>query len=148
MKKKAFIFVTFFFLVTTNVSGVNTADTLPLVDSAAVGLMYKKKAKAALVTGIILSSTGVIAAGVGMGLALASLNHLFEPGYQRKDYGSLPDILGYGGLALIAASIPLYIVSGKYKRKAKLYLRYQKPAFHLPVSVVKRQISAGVVINF
>ena len=148
MKKKAFIFVTFFFLLATGVSGVNRADTLPLVDSAAVGLMYKKKAKTMLVTGVILSSVGVVVAGIGMGLALATLSHLFEPDYQGKDYGSLPDILGYGGLALIAASIPLYIISGKNKRKAKLYLGYQKPALHLPVSVVKRQISAGVVINF
>ena len=148
MKKKAFIFVTFFFLVTTNVSGVNTADTLPLVDSAAVGLMYKKKAKTSLVTGVILSSAGVLAAGIGMGLTLSGLSHLFEPGYQSKDYGSLPSILGYGGLTLIAASVPLFIVSGKYKRKAKLYVKYQKPDLHLPASMVKRQISAGVVIHF
>lgn len=151
MKKTTFTFVTFLFLLATDVSGVNRTDTLPLADSAAVGLMYKKKAKTELVTGIVLSSAGAIAVAVGLVLAeseLDNLGHLFEPGYQNKDYGSLPEILGYGGLALIAASVPLYIISAKHKRKAKMYLRYQKPASHLPVSVVKREISVTVAISF
>lgn len=148
MKKRAFIFVTFLFLLAADVSGVNRTDTLPLADSSAVGLMYKKKAKTMLVTGVILSSAGVVAAGIGMGLALATLSHLFEPGYQGKDYGSLPDILGYGGVALIAASVPLYIISGKNKRKAKLYLKYQKPDLPHAGKEIKGQISAGVAINF
>lgn len=148
MNKKSFLFISFFFLLATDVSGANRTDTLPLADSATTGLMYKKKAKTSLVTGVILSSAGVLAAGIGMGLTLSGLSHLFEPGYQSKDYGSLPSILGYGGLTLIAASVPLFIVSGKYKRKAKLYVKYQKPDLHLPASMVKRQISAGVVIHF
>jgi hypothetical protein len=148
MTKKLFIFITLFFLLATDVSGVNRTDTLPLADSSAAGLMYKKKAKTALVTGVILSSAGVLAAGIGMGLTLSGLSHLFEPGYQSKDYGSLPSILGYGGLTLIAASVPLFIVSGKYKRKAKLYLRYQKPDLPHAGKEIKGQMSAGVVINF
>lgn len=151
MKKTTFIFATFLFLLVTDIFGVNKTDTLPLTDSAAVGLIYKKKAKTELVTGIVLSSAGAIAAGVGLALAaseLENLGHIFEPGYRGKDYGSLPEILGYGGLVLIAASVPLYIVSGKHKRKARLYLKYQRPASHLPVSLVKRQISATVAIRF
>lgn len=146
MKKKLFNFVILFFLLTTDVFGVNIIDTLPTADSATVGLMYKKKAKTTLVTGVILSCAGVIAAGVGTGLTLASLAHLFEPGY--KDYGSLPEILGYGGLALIAASVPLYIISGKHHRKAKLYLKHQKPIALQPGSAGVRQLTAGIVINF
>ncbi|MBX2925396.1 MAG: hypothetical protein KF746_24575 [Chitinophagaceae bacterium] len=130
----------------TDISGMNRADTLPLSDSAAVGLMYRKKARTERTMGIVLSSAGVIAAVVGAGLTLVSLGHLFEPGY--KGYGNLPDILGYGGLALVAVSIPFYIVSGSHAHKAKLYLKYQRPAVHLPVSMVKGQISATVAICF
>ena len=57
--------------------------------------MYKKKAKIRLVTGVILSSAGVIAAGVGLGSVyaeLGDLSHLFEPGYRGHDYGSIPEI--------------------------------------------------------
>lgn len=148
MNKKPFLFIPFIFLLATDVSGANRTDTLPLADSAGTDLMYKKKAKTSLVTGVILSSAGVVAAGIGTGLTLAGLGHLFEPGYEGKDYGSLPSILGYGGLALIAASVPFFIGSGKNKRKAKLYLKYQKPDLHLPAGMVKKQISAGVVIHF
>ena len=132
--------------VVTDVSDMNRVDTLPLSDSAAVGLMYRKKARAERTTGIVLSSAGAAAAVVGAGLTLVSLGHLFEPGY--KGYGNLPDILGYGGLALVAVSIPFYIVSGSHAHKAKLYLKYQRPAVHLPVSMVKGQISATVAICF
>lgn len=79
MNKKSFLFISFIFLLATDVSGANRTDTLPLADSAGTDLMYKKKAKTSLVTGVILSSAGVVAAGIGTGLTLAGLGHLFEP---------------------------------------------------------------------
>ncbi|MFT4016213.1 MAG: hypothetical protein QM668_04560 [Agriterribacter sp.] len=150
MNKKNLIFISLILMLAMDASGINLVDTLPLSDSATVGLMYRKKARTERTTGIVLSSAGAAAAAVGICLGFAelinALGSLAEDSY--KSNGKLPGILLFGGLALVAASIPFYIVSGIHTHKAKLYLKYQRPASHLPVSMVKGQISATVVIGF
>jgi hypothetical protein len=79
---------------------------------------YLKKSKNQKTTGIILLVGGLTVAGTGLVIVLSDLSHLFEPGSENVDHGSLPDVLGYGGLAMMAASIPFLIAGGKNKKKA------------------------------
>jgi hypothetical protein len=72
----------------------------------------KKAAKILLVGGAVIS-------GVGFGIVLSHLDGLFDPNQPPpRNNGKLADVLGYGGLVIAAASIPLFIASSKNEKKA------------------------------
>ncbi len=88
-------------------------------------------------------------ATTGLGLALSGLNHLLEPGAPPpKDYGSWPDILGYGGLTLIGTGIVLFILSNKNKNKSKRFVGTKNIVLPDIGLKLKNWVSTGVVINF
>lgn len=72
----------------------------------------KKTAKILLIGGSVIS-------GVGFGIVLSHLDGLFDPNQpEPNNNGKLADVLGYGGLVIAAASIPLFIASSKNEKKA------------------------------
>ncbi len=92
--------------------GTILSPTLTKQDYLAKSRNQKKTAKILLVGGAVMS-------GVGLGIALSNLNGLFDPNQpEPNNNGKLADVLGYSGLVIAAASIPLFIISSKNKKKA------------------------------
>ncbi len=58
---------------------------------------------------------GSVMLGTALGMAVSSLNGLFDPNDPTppKDYGSAPDILAIGGGLVIVAAIPIAIAAKK-----------------------------------
>lgn len=147
MKKIICLLTILFCLKTVNISATILRDTLPLVDSAD-GLIFQNKAKEQATTGGVLLAGGIIMGGVGFGLAMSGLSHLFDPNYHPKDYGSLPEILGFGGLALVVTGVILLIASKRNKRNARIILGNKRLSLPRATFKMKRYTSAGLVINF
>ncbi len=69
--------------------------------------------------------TGGAMLTISVGMALASVSHLFEPG-SDADYGSAPDVLAAGGGLLCVASVAFIIASRKNKKRQG-YICKKKP---------------------
>lgn len=147
MKKIIGLLLVFSFLKAANVSATVYSDTLPVFDSSDA-LMFQTKSKGKATAGTLLLTGGTIMGGVGFGLAISGLNHLFDPNYQPKDYGSLPEILGFGGLALMAAGVILLIACKRNKRKSRIIVSHQRLSILRQNFKPKRSVSADLIINF
>ena len=149
MKKRFFLLLLLFPVLASDAYALTSTDTIPRNASVNDALLYKKKAKTQERTGIMLLGSGVIMGGIGFGLVLSEFDGLFEPGAPPpKDYGSWPEILGYGGLILAVASIPFFILARKNKRRAKFLAGNKNIPSLYPGAMAKKQLFAGVVINF
>ena len=82
-----------------------------------------KKSHNQKVTATIMGISGGVICLTGVGLAVSSLNGLFDPNVHHNDYGSAPDILGIGGAILMVAAIPFAIAAKQNKHKAMLYMQ-------------------------
>jgi hypothetical protein len=125
MKKLPFILtvaINIFFCV--NGIAALQSDSIPLDNSTAYNYYLKKSMNQKKLSTILSISGGVIA-GVGMTLAVSQLSAFMKPGSKTHDYGSIPDILGPGGLALIVAAVPIALESRKNKKRSQLYLQPQ-----------------------
>ena len=69
----------------------------------------KKAAKILLVGGMVVSV-------VGLAIALDNVGNILNP--DQPDNGKIADVLGYSGLVIAAASIPLFVASSKNEKKA------------------------------
>lgn len=75
----------------------------------------KSGAIALIVVGGVLE---IIAVAVAAGDAKNSLDGIFEPGDRAEDHETLTNVLAGTGLAFMLGSIPLFISSHKYKKRA------------------------------
>jgi hypothetical protein len=82
-----------------------------------------KKSHNQKVTATIMGISGGVICLTGIGLAVSSLNGLFDLNVHHNDYGSAPDILGIGGAILVIAAIPFAIAAKQNKHKAMLYMQ-------------------------
>jgi len=149
MKKEFF----FFLLITTvsipQVHATSMKDTIPSADPLNDAAFYQKKAKTQRTAGIILLSTGAVMATTGFALTMSELDGLFDPANPAaKDYGNLPEILGYAGLILIVASIPLFILAHENKRRVKLILETAPSSLSVPCYHAKSRVYAGIAFKF
>ena len=107
-------------------------------DSLSQHLNYKTMAKDYLkkshdqrkVSSIMFIGGGAMAV-TGVILAAASFKGFFDPNVPDKDYGSAPDILGIGGMVIMAAGVPIAIASHSNKKKARLSMN-KESVFILP----------------
>jgi hypothetical protein len=96
-----------------------------------------------------MAGVGTTMAMTGLAMGLKNLDGLFDPGSGNKYNSTVADVLGYTGLAIVVASIPLYISSSKNKRKAmsitfknQLIPQIQKESFvNVPVPSLTLKIS-------
>ena len=51
-------------------------------------------------------------------MEMSNMSGWFDPDAPEPHSSSLIDVLGYGGLVIVATSIPLFIASSKNKKKA------------------------------
>jgi len=77
---------------------------------------YLQKSKKQKLAARILLSAGGVLMMAGVFVITDDVGGIFDPGDQEN--GSLADMLGYTGIAVALASIPLYIAAGKNKKKA------------------------------
>ena len=84
--------------------------------------------------GFALATTGVI---IGTAKATTQVIYAFSLEETQYDY-TAESILIITGAAAMAASIPLFIASGKNKQKATLKVAFQKGAEGLPVALSKK----------
>jgi len=108
---------------------------------------YLKKSHDQKVTATVLGIGGTVIGSIGLGLALSSLNGLFEPDSQRKDYGSTPDALMIGGAALIAAAIPISLASRRNKKLARLYMNKENVMITPEIKTATQLVSIGIKIS-
>jgi len=140
--------ITFVIAPTINVKAQIGNDSLSQhMNYKNMATQYLKKSHDQKVTATVLGIGGTVIAGIGLGLALSSLNGLFEPDSQRKDYGSTPDVLMIGGAALIVAAIPISIASRANKKKARLYMNKETVMIILHNSTVANLTCIGIKIN-
>ena len=85
---------------------------------------------------------------IGGILAVSSLDGLFDPNAPIKNYGSAPDILGIGGMVIVAAAIPIMIAAKANKKKAKLYMSEENISISPGVQTNSSLIAMGIKINF
>ena len=102
------------------------------------------KSKKQRTTGIILITIGSAAVGTSFALAMNDLAGIFTE--EDEDSGTAIDIFGYGGLVLIAGSIPFFVMSGQNKRKARLLTSSSSIEIIPGVPYGKRQLNIGVTI--
>jgi hypothetical protein len=89
-------------------------DTVPVLTRQ----YYLTKSKNQKKTAKILLVSGTVMSGVGLGITLSNLNGLFDPNQpEPPNNGKLADVLGYSGLVIAAASIPLFIAASKNEKK-------------------------------
>jgi len=149
MKKSFFLFLLIATVSITQVYAASMKDTIPSTDPLNDAAFYQHKAKTQRTAGVILLSSGAVMATTGLILTLSELDGLFEPGNPAaKDYGNWPDVLGYGGLILMVASIPFFILSHKNKRRAKLIGGTAPASLSIPGYHPKSQVYAGIVFKF
>ncbi|MGH2563003.1 MAG: hypothetical protein ACRDE5_00725 [Ginsengibacter sp.] len=105
-----------------------------------------KKSHNQKTTATVLGIAGGAICLTGVILAVSSLNGLFDPNAKHHYYGNAPDVLGYGGAALMVAAIPFALAARKNKTKAMLYIKNENVII-LP-GIKKAQLaSVGIRIN-
>jgi len=97
------------------------SDSIPLDNNTAYNY-YLKKSKDQRKLSTILSISGGALATTGMILAVSQLSGFMKQGSKYHDYGSIPDIIGPCGLALILIAVPINLESRKNKKRSQLYL--------------------------
>jgi hypothetical protein len=94
----------------------------------------------------ILGLTGAAICVTGLVLEISSLGEFADPSAHHNHYGSAPDILSIGGLAIMGAAIPFSIMAKKNKKKLRLYLEKENVRF-IPGIKNTSLLSAGIRIN-
>ncbi len=79
---------------------------------------YLKKSHTIRNRGWVCVTGGAVVSMLGVGLAMRSLDGLFDPNYTPPKNENLADVFGYSGLVIMAASIPFFISASRNKRKA------------------------------
>lgn len=77
---------------------------------------YLQKSKKQRTAAKVMLGAGTAMALISILVVTDDVVGILEPG--DKENASLADVLGFGGLAVAAGSIPLFIASGRNKRKA------------------------------
>lgn len=94
-------------------------------------------------TGLGLAAVGLIITSNQVG---QDLSNIFNPNYTNSNSKG-GEIMAYAGLGAMLGSIPLFIASGKNKRKANLMLKDEKVSFNPQLNIKEHFISAGLKIN-
>lgn len=128
------------FLATATKAQVDTAKIKPAKSEAEKMLSVSKRQNT---TGWILLSTGLVAAGAG--LLINTDNKSFDEGF---DLVILKTALFAGGTGLTIASIPILIVSGIKKKKARLLLNAERVQITPQLKTNEWQYKTGITINF
>jgi hypothetical protein len=145
---KACIILIVIFIIGNNANAAFVYDTVPKISNnqpAYTQLMKKYHNQKTISTVMIV--TGGAMALVGFSLAVSGLSHLFEPGYTPPDYGSAPDILGIGGLIILAAAIPIKFIAKKNKRKAQMFIDNESMLITPQIKKASRLTSVGIKIT-
>jgi hypothetical protein len=95
---------------------------------------------------LIFGLTGGAICVTGLVLEISSLGEFADPSVHHNHYGSAPDILSIGGLAIMGAAIPFSIMANKNKKKLRLYLEKENIRF-IPGIKNTDVLSAGIRIN-
>jgi hypothetical protein len=134
-------------MLSASYSNLIAQETTPVVNTD-----YLKKSKAQRTTGIVLLVTGAVSSTIGLAITLSSLGNFLDPD-QNSNSGSSGDVLGYGGLVIMATSIPFLVASSKNRKRAasigfklersplllQQSVRYQSyPAASIKISLGKR----------
>ena len=115
------------------------------VDQNALLLKSKKQKATAWILlggGTVLTTAGLI---IGTTQVSKDLQNVFNPNYTSKNSAG-SEIMFYTGAGIMLGSIPLFIASGKNKKKANVIINNEK-AFFSPQLNLKDFIAVGVKIK-
>ncbi|MES1216209.1 MAG: hypothetical protein ABUT20_11890 [Bacteroidota bacterium] len=101
------------------------------------------KSKKLKTTGWILLGTGIAVDALSLAF-LPSDSDSFSSGFDKTFISAG---LMLAGTAVVITSIPFFIVSGKYKRKANLIVNTSRVQLAPNVKLPGRQLAAGISIN-
>ncbi len=147
MKKLLFILLVSFFTIVFNV-GAQISNPAPLIEKhnqTAVNLLQKSRKQKTLAWVLL---------GVGLGtLFISSIIQTSQLGNDPLEY-FLSDKSEKGAIAFLAggaiavASVPLFIISGKNKKKAKLIIKNKSSSFSRQIHSKANFYSVGIQITF
>jgi hypothetical protein len=122
-KTLAFIYALSYSFIITTVQAQQMENSTTRPENKDFRYYSKKQKNQKTTAWIMLAGGSVLAAG---GVVLATKELIIDPlnGEEVNPVGA--NIMFYGGLASMATSIPLFIASGKNKKRAQISLQQEK----------------------
>ena len=132
MKKQILIIASFLFSITLNAQVETNQETQKKVSNEELGKMYRQKGKEQKIVGFVF---------LGVGLAFAvNAYHLTNEDLSKVSTSAI--ISG----ACLLVSIPLFVSSGKNKRKAEILFQQNSLSTNLNIKGNKSIMSMGIGI--
>ena len=132
MKKQILIIASFLFSITLNAQVETNQETQKKVSNEELGKMYRQKGKEQKIVGFVF---------LGVGLAFAANAYRLS----NEDLSKVSTSAIISGACLLV-SIPLFVSSGKNKRKAEILFQQNSLSTNLNIKGNKSIMSLGIGI--
>ena len=149
MKKLSFICIVC--LCATTQTNAQMRDTTLNINTHKVdanSLLQKSKKQKSAAWILLGGGAGLTAVGfiIGVTEAAKDLSNIFTPNYSASN-STGGEIMVYAGIGVMLGSIPLFIASGKNKRKANLMIKDENVFFNPKLNMKEHLVSLGIKIN-